>query len=311
MDPDSIIQSDIALKIESLANIVDVEAGYNHCFALSMDGTIYAWGGNYFGQVGIGHKFPYTHIPQEVIISTDVKSIAAGHDFSIAVMNDGSVYSWGRNYRGSLGIGSYDEEFSPTKIESLANIDKVETWLGSCIALDAMGNIWTWRDNNFQQLGRQTSPSFEMDPIPGKVEDISNIIGIASGSRTYVITESYQVIQFGYENSHLSNLSEVSQIQCSDDHQLALKLDCRVVAWGKNDYGQLGNGSNESIYLSENDPVEVVSLSNIIQVETGESHSLALQSNGTVWAWGWNIGGQLGNATTDDSNIPVQVLISR
>ena len=311
INPDSIIQSEIAIKIESLENIIDVEAGYNHCFALSSDGTLYAWGGNYFGQLGIGQKFPSTHIPQEVKISNGVKSVAAGHDFSLALMDDGSIYSWGRNYKGSLGIGSYNEKFSPTKIEPLTNVDKIETWLWSCIALDDQGNVWTWGDNTFQQLGRQTEPSFDMDPFPAKVDSLATVIGIASGIRTYVITQSNQVIQFGYENSLLSNLSQVSQIKCSEDHQLALKLDSKVVAWGKNEYGQLGNGSNESVYLSENAPVEIVSLSNIIQIETGESHSLALQSNGTVWAWGWNAGGQLGNDTIVDSNVPVQVLVSR
>lgn len=306
--PDSMIQSTVAIKIKTLENIIDIEAGYNHCFALSSDGTLYSWGANYFGQLGTGEKFPYTHIPQEVNTSKNVKSIAAGHDFSIALMNDGSVYSWGRNYKGSLGIGSYEEKISPTKIELLGNIKKIAAWLWSCIALDDQGHVWTWGDNTFQQLGRQSQPLFDADPNPGKVENLPLVIEIASGSRTYAIAQSNQVIQFGYDNSLINSLHSVSKVACSEDHQLALKLNSKIVSWGKNEYGQLGIGSNESIYLSESEPVEVASLAEIIQIETGEYHSIALQNDGTVWSWGWNAGGQLGNSTTIDSNVPIQVL---
>ena len=91
------------------------------------------------------------------------------------------------------------------------------------------------------------------------------------------------------------------------DHSLALKGDGTVWAWGYNEYGELGNGTNSD----SNVPVQVLGLTGITAITEGWDHSLALKGDGTVWAWGYNGSGQLGNGTNINSNVPVQVSIPR
>lgn len=87
-------------------------------------------------------------------------------------------------------------------------------------------------------------------------------------------------------------------------HSIAICTDSLVWAWGTNSVGELGNGTN----TESNIPTQVSSLTSIIKTAEGvESHSLALKNDGTVWAWGYNLNGQLGNGNNTDSNIPVQV----
>ena len=87
-------------------------------------------------------------------------------------------------------------------------------------------------------------------------------------------------------------------------HSLALKKDGTVWAWGHNEYGQLGDGTQT---LGRLTPVQVSGLSGVIAIAAGEYHSLALKSDGTVWAWGGNYEGQLGDGTTNNKLTPVQV----
>src|SRR5439155_19317829 len=104
----------------------------------------------------------------------------------------------------------------------------------------------------------------------------------------------------------LSGLTGVIGIAAGDDFSMALRTDGNVWAWGSNWYGQLGDGTN----TNSNVPVQVSGLTDAIRIAAGEclkGHSLAVKTDGTVWAWGWNGYGQLGNGTITDSNVPVQV----
>jgi len=87
-------------------------------------------------------------------------------------------------------------------------------------------------------------------------------------------------------------------------HSLALKSDGTVRAWGQNTSGQSGNGT---VTFGSNTPVQVSGLSGVAAIAGGDIHSLALKSDGTVWAWGYNLDGELGNGTYTDSNTPVEV----
>ena len=101
----------------------------------------------------------------------------------------------------------------------------------------------------------------------------------------------------------LSNLISAQPIDGGMEHSLAICTNQTVMAWGRNTFGELGNGNNNISKV----PVYVNSLTGITAISGGRYHSLALNTNGTVWAWGRNVDGGLGNGTLIDSNIPVQV----
>jgi alpha-tubulin suppressor-like RCC1 family protein len=105
----------------------------------------------------------------------------------------------------------------------------------------------------------------------------------------------------------VAGLGGVTAIAAGSSHDLALLGDGTVVAWGSNEHGQLGTGDNKP----RPTPTAVAGLSGVVAIAADGYHSLALKSDGTVWAWGYNKHGQLGNKSRTDSDLPVEVLLSR
>lgn len=140
------------------------------------------------------------------------------------------------------------------------------------IALKNDGSVWSWGYNRFGQLGRAASEScsnYTCGTTPAQVTSLSGVIAIAGG---------------GF-------------------HTTILKDDGTVWAWGYNRYGQLGDGTT----TDSSTPMQVTGLSGVNDISSGYVHSVALKNDGTIWAWGYNRYGQLGNGTTTNSSTPVQV----
>jgi alpha-tubulin suppressor-like RCC1 family protein len=135
-------------------------------------------------------------------------------------------------------------------------------------ATTGQAGVMAWGHNGYGQLGNGTTTEFSTTPV--QVSGLSGVQDIAGGA----------------------------------EHTLALKDDGTVWAWGSNHLGQLGDATNPDY---SNTPVQVSGFSGVQAIAAGSYHSLALKNDGTVWAWGWNEYGQLGDATNTDSNTPVQV----
>lgn len=140
--------------------------------------------------------------------------------------------------------------------------------LAGSLPAQAQGNAWAWGDNDTGRLGNGTTT---WSSVPIQMTVVSGVVGVAAGY----------------------------------NHSLVVKSDGTVWACGSNQYGQLGIGSSDN--NSHSAPVQVTGLTGVVAVAGGAYHSVALKSNGTVWAWGNNVSGQLGNNTTADSSVPVQV----
>ncbi|MBW8050104.1 MAG: T9SS type A sorting domain-containing protein [Cytophagales bacterium] len=157
---------------------------------------------------------------------------------------------------------------TPVQISGLLNITAIATGYNHTLVVKDDGTAWAWGGNNVGQLGDSTTTS---SSTPVQVAGgINNFIAVAGGNW----------------------------------HSIALRSDSTVWAWGRNNYGQLGDGTT----TNRTTPVQVAGLSNIIAIAAGAEHSLALKNDGTVWTWGWNQYGQLGNGTTSQINSnPIQV----
>jgi alpha-tubulin suppressor-like RCC1 family protein len=300
--------------------IVKITKGGKFSLALAKDGTVYTWGENGAGQLG-DNTTTNRHTPVKVLkgvysgttylgdnSSNPIVDIAAGNGYSIAVAADGTVYSWGQGVFGPLGVNSWTNYSTPVQV--LKGAYNGTTYLGDdsnnpilsiytsnswwVMALAADGTIYNWGRNDAGQLGDSTTTE---RGVPVRV-----LKGAYSGTT--------------YLGDNTSN--PIIQINAGYIHASALAADGTVFSWGQNTSGQFGDSTLTNSYI----PVQAVkgnysgttylgdNTSNPIRaIATGNRHTLALAANGTVFSYGDNPSGALGNcAAGTNRNYPSQVL---
>lgn len=210
--------------------------------------------------------------------SSGPQVVSGGTGHGIAVRTDGSVWAWGVSNSGALGSNASAPSPSPVQVPGLPSAAAVAAGQDASYAIDSSGNVWAWGDNYYGELGQ----------------------GQAASSGCYCSSTPLKVL----------GLTDVTAIAAGSDFALALEGNGNVWAWGYNDDGELGLGFT-STSSSDCDcvaaPVVVPGLTGVTAIAVAMYHSLALRSDGTVWAWGWNSTGQLGNGTTTDSASPIEV----
>ena len=263
----SSINSALPIRVFNLQNIVQIAAGEDHSLALDGDGNVWAWGENFGGQVGNGTLVDQ---PVPVLVSdlNNIKSIDAGYTFSVALDNNGEVWAWGYNPGGNLGTGSTEKKLpNPTQVPGLTEVRAIA--VGSNHILASTGDVWGWGMNDNGQSGEWRQYG---NTIPEKILRSDNITlyseNIIAGGRT----------------------------------SFALRSGGHLWAWGNNSGGQFGNG--ETAYQNRK-AIDVTPLDGIVSVTAGDVSTLALLNNGTVWGWGHNFGGSIGDGTTEQRLTPV------
>jgi len=290
-------------QVGNLTGVVAVAGGAYHTLALKSDGTVWAWGFNGDGELGNGTT-TNTTTPVQVRDPNDpsgnltgVVAIAAGFYTSFALKSDGTLWGWGLNRYGEVGNGTTNITspygiYTPVQVINLTGVVAVASGGNHSFALKSDGTVWAWGSGGYGQLGNGND-----DPGTGN----------ATNRPIQVVDPSDPT---GY-------LTGVAAIASGADHSLALKSDGTVWAWGDNQYGQLGNGSTTPLDGSAPPgiatPGQVSNLTGIVAISGGGDHCLALKSDGTVWAWGHNIFGELGDGETNPNppygvDIPLQVL---
>jgi alpha-tubulin suppressor-like RCC1 family protein len=231
-------------------------------------GAVLAWGYNRFQEVDPAVTAPYRSAPAPVAgLPGTVTQVASGTAFGYALLSDGTVRAWGNNTTGDLGNGTTTAVRAPVQVSGLTSVTQVTAGNGFGLAVRG-GTVMAWGDNSFGQLG----------------DDNHN-----------VHTTPTQV----------PGLTRITQVVAGEAASYALASDGTVWAWGANFAGQLGDGTN----TGRSAPAKVPGLTAVTALSAGTDgdHVLALRSDHTVWAWGSNNFGQLGDGTTTGRSVPAQI----
>jgi len=263
--------SNLPQQIENLNGIIAIAAGEYHSLALKNDGTVWAWGWNNSGQYGDGTDTD-SEIPKLVseLSFIDVVAIAAGSEHSLFLRSNGQVLACGNNSDGQLGNASNTESNLPIPLGvPFSDVIAIAASGNISMLLKSNGNVFTWGDNFFGQLGDGSNINSN---IPVQLNSLTDIKAIAAGNYlSLALRSNGSVMAWGRNlggelgngtniNSNIplavSSLSNVFAITAGQGHSLALKNDAIVNTWGANSGGQLGNGS----IIDSNIPIVVSGL---------------------------------------------------
>ncbi|SEC33036.1 chromosome condensation regulator RCC1 [Streptomyces sp. TLI_105] len=248
-----------AASVAGLSGVSSVTAGGNFALAVR-GGRVLAWGDNSYGQLGNGASAaanaPATSRPVRVQSLDKVKDIGAGCAHTVALREDGTVWTWGRNSNAQLGDGSTTDRNTPGRVAGLSDVVGIAVGCHHTLALLADGSVRAWGRNANGQLGNDST---EASPVPVPVHHLENVASVhVGGHHSLAVLDDGGVRAWGWNADGqlgdgstvnrttpvpVPGLTGVTSLTGSWKHTLALLDDQSVLGWGDNGSGQLGNGT--------------------------------------------------------------------
>ena len=315
--------------IPGLSDVTEVAAGYGHTIALKEDGTVWTWGDNRNGQLGLGDRRD-RGIPTQVTRISDVTAVAANSGNSYALKSDGTVWGWGMAVDGSAyGQNMPVDTITPEQVD-ISGVVAIAAKNSQAFALKADGTVWGWGYDSNGSLGRGNSflGNSTYHVTPAQVVGLTDVTKIVTGGYHTFAWKADGTIwawgsnhagqfgngQFGATTQQsisvpmeVPELTDIAAIAAHNSYTILLKTDGTVWTCGHSDFRWWNNESGERIephYV----PTKVPGLTDVVAVAAGLHFASAMQSDGTIWCWGDNEFGQLGDGTTFSSTNPVQIL---
>jgi len=254
------------VKVTNLTSIVSLGGRGYHSLALKSDGTVWAWGHNLYGQLGIGVTSAGTNVPVQVIGLTNPASIIGAGFSSFALMPDGTVRAWGEGTYGQCGDGAGVNRSLPVQVAGLSNVTAISGGWWNIMALKSDGTVWAWGSNGSGEVGDGTTIQRN---VPVQVTTLgTNAVSVWAG----------------------------------DGNSMALLSDGTVWKWGANQYGEQGDGTSDT--NAHPVPQKVPSLSNVAVAVCRDYHDICIKRDGTIWVWGDNRWGGCGDLSGNSVLIP-------
>jgi alpha-tubulin suppressor-like RCC1 family protein len=300
------------------SSVAEVSVGDVFSCARRLDGTLWCWGSNVAGQLGNG-SFDAALVPTQVAsLGSAVAEVSAGDLFACARKIDGTLWCWGT---GSLGNGAVTSSATPMQVLALGGpAAEVSTGDGVACARKTDGTLWCWGSNTFGVVGDGTTTdrptpvmvaALGTDVTGVSVGDIFACAVKSDGSVWCWGTNDRGQLGDGTTTSHylpmkVPSLYNVATVSANGRHACAVRRDGTLTCWGWNASGELGDGTT----TDRSTPVAVSGLgSSVAEVSTGVNHnSCARLMAGSVWCWGGNGFGQVGDGTTVTRLAPVLVI---
>ncbi len=327
----------LATATGALATTPSITAGERHALVLREDGSVVAWGLNASGQLGneTFDRMPDGSPPEQIMaLGQSVDQLAAGRAFSMALI-DGSVWTWGFNRDGQLGDGTTVKQATPVQVMTEGRVAQIAPGSNYALVLQEDGSVWGWGWNESMALGPHTVHRTgegirRIHPLPFQLLPVqSGMVKLVAG-RKFALALQADGSVWGWGQNDFAQLGDgvggaagkqwppvqlharvfgggaVTDLALGAAHVMALQADGSVWTWGHNYQGQLGHSPALQVQPA---PMRVLAPgSGAVAIAAGFQHSMVLKADGSVWAWGRNNGGQLGDGTTDDKPAPVRVM---
>ncbi len=289
-------------KISGLTNVQALTAGPWNSLAVGNDGSLWGWGENEHAQLGLGDRKAMAS-PKKNPHTQSLATVSNGAFHTLGLTAKGELMVWGWNHHHALGLimtdhvnsgtGQVDSTiflYKPYPMEGITNVQAIATGEAHSVYLKVNGTVYAAGYNDHGQTGQPLD-----EPITDRFTKVPIEGGRAADTKT--------ARSSGQRALAMPAATGIVAIAAGFDHSLALRSNGKVIAWGGNASGQLGNGST----TDSPTPVMVKNLTGICAIAAGDGFSMALDTNGRVFAWGNNVLGQLGDGTRVGKWEPVQI----
>ena len=298
-------------------------SGGSQSFAIKTDGTLWAWGQNAYGRLGLNDTTARSS-PVQVGALTNWAMAEGGSGFGIAgaVKTDGTLWIWGYNGypsgAGALGLGNTTNYSSPKQVGALTNWSKISAGQYGFMAIKTDGTLWGWGHNNYGQLGVGNTTDRNSPTQVGALTTWSKIsaksyygAAIKTDGTLWTWGAGWNGVLGLGDTNHRSSPVQIGSLTnwsvihvLSNGTMLAIKTDGTLWGWGSSSNGQLGLGAAPVYYSS---PKQIGALTTWLNVSGGAANTSAIKTDGTAWTWGNNAQGQLGLGNTTSYSSPKQV----
>ena len=328
---ENIIDEPISVLLPSLTLNRNIAAGTFHSMVI-IDGNLWAWGYNWYGQLGDG-TMENRATPVQIGIDTDWVSVCVSWSHSVALKADGSLWAWGNNEFGNLGDGTTENRASPVQISD-ANWSYVATGDNHTMAIKADGTLWGWGWNAHNQVVDNVETEYgELSIVlkPIQIGINTDWVRVMPGWRhTTALRADGSLWFWGYDTNVFSRRNRVpTRIGTYEDlirmltpssgrANFEIKDDGSLWAWGYNFGGQLGDGTT----INRSIPVQIGTSTDWVDIAMGDGRAVGVKADGSVWSWGWvgllnhdvefiEVFSLIGDGGDEDRHSPVQIIPPR
>ena len=312
--------SPVPVKVVGINDATAITTSLFDACALRQTGTISCWGDNDLGQLGDGtggNERDVSLVPARVQGIDDATAISTSLDHSCALHQNGTISCWGIDLTAQVDDNEEPMSLVPAKVQGIDDATAISTSLDHSCALHQNGTISCWGIDLTAQVDDNEEP---MSLVPAKVQGIDDAIAVSAGNEYSCALNNDGTISCWGDNDigqlgdgteepssvpvAVEGISDATAISTGWSHSCALHQTGGISCWGDSSGGKLGNGQSGDLTDFSSVPVKVASIDDAVAISAGIIHSCALRQNSTIYCWGDNSYGQLGDGTYVGSFLP-------